>query len=293
MIQTYYGFGLKFLSNYPLKGLSEIPYEEKPEFIDVEVNVTIDREFQTKNIYSLHKESDFYVLDLDDVLYRIDRNSITVIARHEELLYSTFYNIPVSIILILNARILLHASAFIRNGQLCAICADKGMGKSTLVTYAYKQGNPLFVDDTLSLVLMNGDIYALHGADFIKLHEDSCVNLGMEDYQSMEKNVNNKAYVHLETYKHTIQLKKLFFLTNTDQEVNVSHVHGDMLAKTLVFGAVVGVSWFDKELITMMKNSEIFEFLCRKVSLLRLHMRKNWDNMENVYLELGKAAENN
>lgn len=184
---TYYGYGFRLLSNYPLRGLSDKEYKLELDLIDIDINVVIDGKFQTGNIYSLQQNNDSFCLDLNSALYDIGKNAINVVAKHDELFYSTFYNIPLSILLVLHGRILLHSSAFVRNGELCPICASKGVGKSTLITYACRRGDKFFCDDTLPLILIKEKIFAVEGADFVKLNSDSCKQLMISNFDSLKK----------------------------------------------------------------------------------------------------------
>ena len=291
MKHIYYGYGARFLSNFPLRGLSETNCEDEVALIEVEVNVTIERDFQTGNVYSLQRKNGLFILDLHGIVYSINRYSINVITNHKELFYSTFYNIPLSILFVLHNRILLHSSAFVRDGQLYPICAEKGIGKSTLVTYAYYKGNKFFCDDTLPLILIDDEIYAVSGTDFVKLNSDSCMQLQVTDFYSLKKNINNKVYLNLRPYERPIKLKKLYFMSKNHRETETTVINSKLFSKALVLSSVVGILWFSEELVSMIVNDKIYDNLCNNIQLIKFNVVENWENLDSNYLHLIKMVE--
>ena len=184
-------------------------------------------------------------MDFKEITYEIQPNKIYVITKYRELFNSTFFNIPMSILLLLNNRILLHSSAFINNGKLYPICAEKGMGKSTLLAYAFSKGDKVFCDDTLPLITIGNHIFAINSTSFIKLNSDSCEKIGFEDFENLEKNINNKAYVETKSENSLISLDSLYFMSNSKKNIEVTSITSRIAANAFVYGNVVGISWFN------------------------------------------------
>lgn len=120
---VYYGYGLKINSNVQLIGLSKVNLSFGIDMIEVFLDVTINSNYSSaKSNYALYNDDNgTYILDFNEITYRIQKNKLCVITKYKELFISTFFNIPLSIILLLNRRILLHASAFIKNERLFSI----------------------------------------------------------------------------------------------------------------------------------------------------------------------------
>ncbi len=129
MNYVQYGFGLKINSNIQLSGLSEVKDSFEFEMIDIFLNVIVDSNYSSgKRDYALYYENNTYILDFNEITYKIQRNRLNVTTKYTELFISTFFNVPLSILLLLNERILLHSSAFVKNEKLFAVCGEKGMG---------------------------------------------------------------------------------------------------------------------------------------------------------------------
>ena len=110
---VYYGFGLKINSNIQLIGLSEVNASFDIDMIEVFLNVIIDSDYSSgKSNYTLYYDDSVYILDFKKITYKIQNNKLYVVTKYKELFVSTFFYIPLSIILLLNGRVLLHSSAF-------------------------------------------------------------------------------------------------------------------------------------------------------------------------------------
>lgn len=188
--------------------------------------------------------------------------------------------------MLLNGRVLLHSSAFIKNKKLFPICAEKGMGKSTLLAYAFKKGDKVFCDDTLPLILFNSGVFAINSTSFIKLNSDSCSKIGIDNFENLEKNVNNKAYVELESKNSLIPLEALYFMTSNNKETGLSPITSRIAAHTLVYGNIVGISWFNHALQDMVKNNDLFKILCSEIQLFKFNIIRRWDCLESNYSAL-------
>lgn len=287
MNYTYYGFGMKLNSNILLTGLSESVGSVEYPMLEISLLVIVDWNYASgRENYGLYLEGDKFILDFKEITYEIQRHKIYVITKYKELFNSTFFNVPLSILLLLNNRILLHSSAFIRNFKLYPICAEKGMGKSTLLAYAFSRGDQVFCDDTLPLIFTNGCLYAVTGTSYIKLNEDSYRKIGFKSYDKLKKNINDKAYLETQTAHSMVLLDSLYFMSNGKKEIEISLITSPIAANALVFGNVVGISWFDHTLINILKNCEIFKMLCTEIKLYKFHVIRQWDFLEANYFHL-------
>ena len=160
------------------------------------------------------------------------------------------------------------------------------MGKSTLLAYAFSRGDQVFCDDTLPLIFTNGCLYAVTGTSYIKLNEDSYRKIGFKSYDKLKKNINDKAYLETQTAHSMVLLDSLYFMSNGKKEIEISLITSPIAAKALVFGNVVGISWFDHTLINILKNCEIFKMLCTEIKLYKFHVIRQWDFLEANYFHL-------
>lgn len=159
------------------------------------------------------------------------------------------------------------------------------MGKSTLLAYAYKKGDKVFCDDTLPLILFNNDVFALNSTSFIKLNSDSCSKTGIDNYEILKKNVNNIAYIELANKNALMPLKALYFMIN-NKNTGLSPITSSIVARTFVYGNIVGISWFNHTLQELVKNSSLFKILCSELQLFKFNIIRRWDCLENNYAAL-------
>lgn len=290
MNYIYYGFGIRFHSNVPLIGLSDNKINtgvDMIHMIDVSLFVIADPNYVSRNSnYALYSEGDKYILDFGEITYEIQHNHLRVITKYRELFNSTFFNVPLSVLLLINGRLLLHASAFINSGKLIPLCAEKGMGKSTFLAYAYSRKDKVYCDDTLPLVLANGNIYAVNSASFIKLNRDSCEKTGIKDFEKFEKNINKKAYIKAEIDSSSILLDSLYFMSRSKKSIELSCITNTIAARTYIYSNVVGIFWFDPTLNEALRNCELFNKLCLEVKLYKFNFIREWDYLEKNYAVL-------
>jgi hypothetical protein len=278
---------MKLNSNIPLIGLSENAGSVEYTMLEVSLSVVIDSNyFSGGKDYRLYLDGDKFILDFKEITYEIQHDKVCVMTKYKELFNSTFFNVPMSILLLLNNRILLHSSAFIRNCKLYPICAEKGMGKSTLLAYAFSQGDKVFCDDTLPLIFTDNHLYATTSTSYIKLNEDSYQKIGFKNYDKLNKNISNKAYLETQVEHSMILLDSLYFMSNSKKEVELSLITSKIAANMLVYGNVVGISWFNSTLISILKNCEIFKVLCSEIKLYKFNMIRQWDFLEANYFHL-------
>ena len=83
-----------------------------------------------------------------------------------------------------------------------------------------------------------------------------------------------------------ILLDSLYFMSNSKKEVELSLITSKIAANMLVYGNVVGISWFNSTLISILKNCEIFKVLCSEIKLYKFNMIRQWDFLEANYFHL-------
>ncbi len=284
-MNRYYGYGFQIHSNVPLPGLKEQRPEAYEEcYTVVDISVSVEACMDSENTpYGIVPEGRGYTLYLQDMVYRIERTGITAVTKYPELFYSTLFNVPMSVLMLLHGRLLLHSSAFVHNGLLFPVCARKGTGKSTLIAYAVKQGTLCFCDDTLPLLLCDSKLIAVKGAEWIKMDKNTCDMLQYGAFGEYRKNWNQKAYVPAESHGSSASVERLFYLFYGEKGNVLYPVHSNIYARSLIFENIVGVAWFEDTLLKAVKHNEIFRFLCEHGMHYVIKSEKQWGRLEDIY----------
>lgn len=279
---VFYGFGIEFTSNINLAGLSrEMCLPTLFELIKVEVQVKIDSDTKLDSTAnSMVDEGSAFIFNFyGEIEYTIFQNKIVARSKSAELLLSTFYNIPISVILILNNMLLLHASAFHVGNKLYPICAEKGTGKSTFTAYAISKGARLFCDDTLAITFVNDTIFAFRGANFVKLNEDAIEAVGLSNVDYDNRNIAGKIYCELPLANACyMPIESIYFMSVGD--INIDGVKSPLLARTMLLSNVVGVAWLGSMLKHRIVNSQIFTKASTGLDLYKFTTPRTWEAME-------------
>lgn len=90
----------------------------------------------------------------------------------------------------------------------------------------------------------------------------------------------------MQPYKKPIQLKKIYFMTKNNMNPKIAVINNKLWSKALILSSVVGISWFNQCLISLITNSEIYDTLCRDIVVAKLDITGKWDGMETNYLNL-------
>lgn len=280
----YYSFGFKITSNYEIRGLEKNKNSDFP-FIPLLINLKISLDFDDiENPYGITKNDNVYILCFKKITYHITKSSIKVTCNSEELFFSTLFNLPLSIVMTLNGRLLLHSSSFVHENTLYPICADKGNGKSTLSAYALTKGDTFFSDDTLPLILFNDCILAVNSVNYIKLNKDSADSIYNSRYNSYKKNIQGKIYIPTKYKFYSLPLNHIFFMVTNNKINHIQLISNFSTIKILLFKNIVGISWFDSSLKNLITESDIFKALyLNSLKFFSFNNSKTFISLNNVY----------
>ncbi|MDI6644196.1 MAG: hypothetical protein QME14_03990 [Methanobacteriaceae archaeon] len=160
--------------------------------------------FRVASQYMLTKESIYLIWNNIKVCEIRNKNEIIVNVHaeiDENFLRSLILGPALGIVLHLQGRLVLHASAVDVNGEAVAIMGHNGMGKSTTTMALVGQGYPLIADDILSIELDQEDNPLLHpGIARIKLWP--------EVYPRYSEYIKKISVIHPESPKRSCQLKR-------------------------------------------------------------------------------------
>lgn len=160
---SYKAFGFNILSDI---FLPELP---KPEN-DGEADIFIEYKNLTSTWEKLSKESQYFVLKEDLILFRLPEKAIFMIKNGNKIYYTPMNNTTEDQIrlyllgtcmgaILMQRKILpLHGSAVAINGEAYAIVGDSGAGKSTLASVFLKKGFHLISDDVIPVTLNEKNI---------------------------------------------------------------------------------------------------------------------------------------
>lgn len=195
---------------------------------------------------------------------------------------STFFNIPFSIISLLNDRCLLHVSTLNHNDNLYAFCAKQGIGKSTLCFLLNDEEYKFFSDDTLSV---NKDYYGTRGNSIIKLTEET-IELTNKVNVILYENINKKKCILLnEHQKSEYPIKYLFFLERTRSNIDVMMIENPVQKKMLLYDHIVGINYFNYDLFKL-ADTFIESSIIEKIMMFKLFIPDDLDNLEKNALEI-------
>lgn len=161
---------------------------------------------------------------------------------------STFFNIPFSILCLLNGQCLLHTSALLYQNFLVAFCASQGTGKSTLCSLLNDDRYKLFSDDTLSVDL---HFIGHQGSGTIKLTTETLNSFGFSG-KEIYININGKhCFLINSEYEISYPIKQLYLFERNDCEFRYKKITSNDTKKMLLYDHVVGIKYFNTTLLHM------------------------------------------
>lgn len=253
-----------------------------------------DKLDKCENINNIRYIDGYYIFEYKDkIKYKISQNKMFIDSINFEYFTSTFFNIPLSVWLILNNRILLHTNGLVFNNKLYPFCGKKGVGKSTLVlSNVFNNKNiKFFSDDTICIGFEKEKLFAYCPINIIKLHKDS-YDLLIDDgnFELRQKNIMNKAYVEIEEkYLHNcnkIELETLFLLDRNNNIccIEIEDITNNLQKKEILVSNVIGYKYLERTLL--MKVINIFKKIdISSLHIIRLNIPNDLNYMINNFWE--------
>ena len=273
------------LYNYVLKTdiefdmLREISFQEE---LGQELFLFVNQPKFEEPEYILHFE--------EDIVYYFfsKKNAIFVETSDINNLYSSFFNIPMSIYALLKNSVLIHCNGLIFNGSLFCFSGNKGLGKTTLALHMMKYGQ-LFSDDCIAFAIENDNVLGYNASQIIKTCEDTFnIIYKNENYSDYYDTFSKKAHKKFDLVpNNSIEVKKIFFLNRSiKNNFEVKEINSEIIKKMLITQSIVGTDYFHKELLEGFKNSKILQLIIDNVRFFELYipcLTKYKDECENLY----------
>ena len=241
---SYFIYGLTAQLNIQLPFLEQ----EKVDTVDLYIHVEfIDISDST---VSWPEKKNAYFLDLSPYgIYYVhsERNRIDCYAPNLQSFFSTVFNVPFSIYFLFRNELLLHTSSMLYKGSLLCFSADKGKGKSTLVSYLnHCKELRIYADDTLR-VAKGGLAYRAN--HLIKL-TDETVNSFQTNTNCLGRNVTQKQYFEFKTCDQKVKCQNIIVIErDTSNTINFFRIENMVEKKLVLSNAIVGNQFFDKSLL--------------------------------------------
>lgn len=221
-----------------------------------------------------------YIIDGNDCIEAFCSRSIDI--------SNTLFNLPAAGIAQLHGDLLLHSSSVEINKRIFAFCAEKGTGKSTLITSLCSFLN-FFSDDTLYLHAENEQRIKCYTriAKQIKLTPEAITAKGLSEkelFQSYElpngKLAIDARSIGLRVSSFCVKdppiLDSIFIIRRWKQEnFKIKPIFLQMEKMAHLFEQCIGTSFFPKEWKISLMQSDIFSSVASNVRFFTLFIPNN------------------
>lgn len=278
-VYEFYGCGLR--SSIALPFLDPLSNPERARY---EITFDVDYVQSIPDGPVLTQSAEGYIITFGDhACYKLshENNRFEIRTKSTEILFSTMFNLPVSIFLANKGGILLHCSSFIHDKSALCFCGNKGVGKSTWISMCLDRF-PFFSDDTLAVFGDESRMECKAAGKFIKLHEDSAKAHGISEdqFRELRKNTQGKAYVDV-AHRALPEAgepspKAVFHLSRYAGDcMTVKRVNSDLERTAILLTSIVGMRHFNGALLDMVRTSEVFNKLVSDVPFFRLYLPRD------------------
>lgn len=242
---TYEVYGFVLKSNIFMPLLPEIGADCA---FDVELKVTYDL-VEDDSPIKITENSEYFVVDLCPfAVYKVYKKEclIECSARNFTDFFSTFFNIPFSVFLMMREEILFHTNSMICDNCLLCFSGKKGVGKSTL-TYLLSTEKRfcLYSDDTLRI---DKNYLCYKGNNLIKLTDESIDKYGAEKRTGIKNSVG-KEFCIIDAQEKMFNFKYVFQISRHRENFNLCEVNKTALKRTTICSNIVGIDYFCSSLL--------------------------------------------
>lgn len=200
------------------------------------------------SLIKISENDEFYRVDLCSFAsYKIHKNKQLIDCRAQNFtdFFSTFFNIPFSVYLMISGEVLFHTNTVLNNNKLICFCGKKGVGKSTLTNLINNEEDfMLYSDDTIRV---DKDYSCMRAYNLIKLTEET-LDAYKFDTRTGVKNSAGKEYCIIKAEEHKCKFKYIFQLSRCS-EFGISSVNNPALKRSIIVGNIVGVEYFCRSLL--------------------------------------------
>lgn len=222
---------------------------------DIVVSLFVNKE--------LEEEPEYIVPFKEDIRYYVypKKNEIYVETGDLNYLYSSFFNIPMSVFSLFKNKAIIHCNALEFNNELYCFSGNKAIGKTTLAMFLGKYCS-IFSDDCVAIdSCSDRRVYGYRAAHTLKLCKktyDMVINDGC--YKEHFDNISQKANILLPDMKYKkLPIKKMFFLVRgNDKGFICDKVESLITKKVLLIQSIVGKDYIPKRVIDIFGHTQLF-----------------------------------
>lgn len=274
------------LYGYILITNEQIPILEKAETMlerklpKIYMNVDINTSNFTDEIIYIEKKVSYYHINLSihgyyDIYY--NKKIIYAYITSKKSLISTILNIPFSVYLLLEGKILLHCSSIIYEDKVYCFCGKKGVGKSTVLINLIEQYK-YYSDDTLALNYENNNIYCYNSTKYIKVKEYNNIENNIIKKDVTLTDAQGKYLVRIDVcYNNIKALIGKVILLDRDERNNIkySKVENVLLKNIMISSSIVGFNYMNEYLINRIQGNTTFINLLERNEIYRFSLYEN------------------
>lgn len=255
-MSKYYYFLYDYVisSNVEIDLLTEIneEYVQNKKIITVEIKYNPNFDNRNSAFSFMHKKNQF-LGKLKNCSFCIDYEKFLLTAETSDV-YSAvllLLNIPLSLLLLQDGKLLLHSSSCIHNEKLYVFIGEKGCGKSTLNVFLSQFDDfHLFSDDSICIDVVSKKIYPSY--NFMKLTKDTeklfkKIKNNFKISPTQLKPIKNKKIYSFNRKQETFNLNaiNIIFINRCD-EIIKKDIQYDILKIKYLSQNIVGESYFSQ-----------------------------------------------
>lgn len=201
--------------------------------------------------------------------------TVTYHAVDYESFFSTVFNIPFSVIHLLNNEFLIHSSSILYEEGVICFLGDKGTGKSTLVSIMSEKCESVdfFSDDTIRI---DKDLRGYWAHNLLKLDNDILGDIS-QDRLTEHYNVSGKRYILYDSPREGKKVKALVFCERNSsiREHRIDEINGEVLRNAYLIKNIIGVRFLDSVFLgkALRETKNYF----KRLRLFRLRLPNSMD----------------
>lgn len=226
----------------------------------------------------LPQDADYILNFKENITYYFcpKNDSIFVETDDLSLLFSSFFNIPMSIFCLYKNFVLLHGNTLFYKNNLYCFCANKGIGKTTITALLSKNCN-WFSDDCLGIGEYNNQIWGYNAVNTLKLCKNTCNHLLSQSiFNSYFDKLSQKAIIPASLFTaeapcNKYPLKQIIFLSrNVGNSFELNPIKTRIQKAIYLIQSIVGTEYFDRLLIDIFKRTNLYEMILDKIDFYSL-----------------------
>lgn len=236
------------------------------------------------------EEPEYVVPFKEDIRYYlyIKKNEIYVETGDLNYLYSSFFNIPMSVFSLFKNKAIIHCNALEFNNELYCFSGNKAIGKTTLAMFLEKYCS-IFSDDCVAIDSVSGErVYGYRAAHTLKLCKNTYdLVVNDECYKEHLDNLSQKANILLPDMQYkTLPIRKMFFLVRGNSEEFVcDKVESPITKKVLLIQSIVGKDYIPKSVIDIFGRTKVFSETISQVQfyILKIPPIEEYDSQVQLF----------